>query len=149
MTDAGFKVEEGVHQGAVPSGYLYTLGQNRAMQNHCERVEAEGGGVTVILDDNTTAPREVIFTLAKQLAEDLALVGLELQPAKSKAFITEHLRDERWDELPGDVCNGTIEDEEGITHFGISACNIPIGTEGFVKTYLNQKKDSICRYRSS
>jgi len=95
MTDAGFKVEEGVHQGAVPSGYLYTLGQNRAMQNHCERVEAEGGGVTVILDDNTTlALREVIFTLAKQLAEDLALVGLELQPAKSKAFITEHLRKE-------------------------------------------------------
>ena len=55
MTDAGFQVEEGVHQGAVPSGYLYSLGaQNRAMQNHRERVEAEGGGVTVILDDNTT-----------------------------------------------------------------------------------------------
>ena len=145
MTDAGFQVEEGVHQGAVPSGYLYSLAQNCAMQNHRERVEAEGGGVTVIFDDNTTlAPREVIFTLAKQLAEDLALVlGLELQPAKSKTFITEHLQDERWDELRGDVCNGTIEDDEGITHFGISACNIPIGTEGFVKTYLNQKKDSI------
>ena len=30
MTDAGFKVEVGVgvHQGAVPSGYLYSLGQN-------------------------------------------------------------------------------------------------------------------------
>jgi hypothetical protein len=25
MTDAGFKVEEGVHQGAVPSGYLYSF----------------------------------------------------------------------------------------------------------------------------
>jgi len=60
----------------------------------------------------------VIFTLAKQLAEDLALVGfLELQPAKSMAYITEHLRDERWDELRGDVCNGTIEDDEGIAHF--------------------------------
>ena len=146
MIDAGFQVEEGVHQGAVPSGYLYSLAQNRAMQNHRERVEAEGGGVTVILDDNTTlAPREVIFTLAKQLADDLALVGLELQPAKSKTYITEHLRDERWDELRGDVCNGTIEDDEGNTHFGISACNIPIGTEGFVKTYLNQKKNDILK----
>jgi hypothetical protein len=87
----------------------------------------------------------VIFTLAKQLADDLALVGLELQPAKSKTYITKHLRDERWDELRGDVCNGTIEDDEGITHFGISACNIPIGTEGFVKTYLNQKKDGILK----
>ena len=48
--------------------------------------------MTVILDDNTTlAPREVIFTLAKQLADNLALVGLELQPEKSKTYITEHL----------------------------------------------------------
>jgi len=48
MTNAGFRVEEyGVHQRAVPSGYLYSLEQNRAiMQNHYERVvEAEGGGV--------------------------------------------------------------------------------------------------------
>ena len=48
MTNAGFRVEEyGVHQRAVPSGYLYSLKQNRAiMQNHHERVvEAEGGGV--------------------------------------------------------------------------------------------------------
>ena len=146
MTSAGFRVEEGVHQGAVPSGYLYSLGQNRAMQNHRERVEAEGGGVSVILDDNTTlAPREVIFTLTKQLADDLALVGLELQPAKSKAYITEHLRDARWDELRGDVSNGTIEDQEGNTHFGIAACNIPIGTEGFIKAYLYQKKESILK----
>ena len=84
----------------------------------------------------------MIFTLAKQLAEDLALFGLELQPLKSKAYIAEHLQDDCWDELRGDVCNGTIEDDEGTTHFGISACNIPIGTEGFVKTYLNQKKDN-------
>ena len=63
----------------------------------------------MILDDNTTlAPREVIFTLAKQLAEDIALVGLELQPAKSKAFIPKSPRDERWDEIRGDVRNGSI-----------------------------------------
>ena len=74
MQDLKSRKESIKELSQVPSGYLYTLGQNRAMQNHCERVEAEGGGVTVILDDNTTlAPREVIFTLAKQLAEDLAL----------------------------------------------------------------------------
>jgi hypothetical protein len=43
-----------------------------------------------------------------------------------------------------DVSNGTIEDQEGNTHFGIAACNIPIGTEGFIKAYyLYQKKESI------
>ena len=40
MIDAGFQVEEGVHQRAVPSGYLYSLNQNRAVRNHRERVEA-------------------------------------------------------------------------------------------------------------
>ena len=87
----------------------------------------------------------MIFTLTKQLADDLALVGLELQSANSKAYITEHLRDARWDELRGNVSNGTIEDQEGNTHFGIAACNIPIGTEGFIKAYLYQKKESILK----
>ena len=32
MTNADFRVEEGVrHQGAVPSGWQYSLGQNHAM----------------------------------------------------------------------------------------------------------------------
>jgi hypothetical protein len=73
----------------------------------------------------------------------LVISWLGVQPAKSKAYITEHLRDARLDELGGDVSNGTIEDQEGNTHFGIAACNIPIGTEGFIKAYLYQKKESI------
>ena len=87
MTDAEFKVEEGVHQGAVPSGYLYSLAQNRAMQNHRDRVEAEGGGVSVILDDNTTlAPTEVIFTLTKQLADDLAFSRFGIATSEIESF---------------------------------------------------------------
>jgi hypothetical protein len=90
MTDAGFRVKEGVHQGAIPSGRLYLLGQNNAMQNHRKRIEAVGGGVAVVLDDNMTiAPREEIFTLNKQVAKDLATVGLDLQPRKSNCYINE------------------------------------------------------------
>ncbi len=85
MTDAEFRVEEGVQQGAVPSGWLYLLGQNNAMQNHRKRTEAVGGRVTIVLDDNTTiAPKEDIFTLSKLLAKDLVTVRLKLQPYKSK-----------------------------------------------------------------
>jgi hypothetical protein len=41
------------------------------MQNHRMRTEAAGGGVTIVLDNNTTiAPKEDIFTLSKQLAKD-------------------------------------------------------------------------------
>ena len=100
MTDVGFRVEEGVQQGAVLSGWLYSLGQNSAMQNHRMRAEAVGGGVTVVLDDNTTiALKEDIFILSKQLAKDLVTVGLELQPHKSKCYIDEQHRDNRWNEL--------------------------------------------------
>jgi hypothetical protein len=141
MTDANFRVEEGVHQGAVPSGWSYSLGQNHAMQSHRARVEAIGGGVTVILDDNTTiAPREVLFNMTRQLAEDLSLVAVELQPHKSTCYINDNLRDETWDILRSKVKNGMIVDEDGNTHYGITTCNIPIGSRNFVKTYLESKK---------
>ena len=146
MIDANFRVEEGVHQDAVPSGWLCSLGQNHAMQSHRARVEAIGGGVTVILDNNTTiAPKEVIFDMTRQLAEDLSLVGLELQPHKSTCYINDNLRDKTWDILRGDVKNGTIVDEDGNTHYGITTCNIPIGSRNFVKTYLDSKKNSILK----
>ncbi len=59
MTDAGIRVKEGVQQGAVPSGWPYSLVQNNAMQNHRKRTEAVREGVTIVLDNDTTiAPKE-------------------------------------------------------------------------------------------
>jgi hypothetical protein len=116
------------------------------MQNHRTRTKAAGGGVTIVLDDNTTiAPKEDIFTLSKQLAEDLVTVGLKLQPHKSKRYIDEQHRDNRWKELQGIINNGTIEDEDGNVHYGITTCNISIGSETFVKIYLNQKINGLLK----
>ncbi len=96
-TDAGFRVEEGVQQGAVPSVWLYSPGQNNAKQNHRTRTEAVRGGVSIVLDDNTTiAPKKGIFTLIKWLFKDLATVGLNLQLHKFKCYIDERQRDDRW-----------------------------------------------------
>jgi hypothetical protein len=112
MSDAGFRVKEGVQQGAVPSSWLYSLGQNSAMQNLRTRTEAVGGGVTIVLDNNTTiVPKVDIFTFSKQLAKDLATVGLNLKPHKSKCYIDKHHRDVRWNKLRRIINNGTIEDE--------------------------------------
>jgi hypothetical protein len=88
----------------------------------------------------TLVPREVIFTLTKQLE-------LHQRNQKLTSLSISEMRAGRWDELRGDVSNGTIEDQEGNTntHFGIAACNIPIGTEGFIKAYLYQKKESILK----
>ncbi len=109
MTDAGFRVKEGVQQEAVPSSWLYSLGQNNATQNHRKRPEAVGRGVTIVLNDNTTiTPNEDIFTLSKQLAKDLATVGLKLQPHTSKCYIGKGHRDDRWNKLRGIINNGTL-----------------------------------------
>ena len=34
---------------------------------------------------------------------------------------------------------------DGKTLHGVTACNMPIGEEGFVKSYLDQKKNKITR----
>jgi hypothetical protein len=47
--------------------------------------------------------------------------------------------------LQGIINNGTIEDKDGNVHYGITTCNIPIGSETFMKTYLNQKMNSILK----
>jgi hypothetical protein len=85
------------------------------------------------------------------LAKDLATVRLELQPHKSKCYIDEQHRDDRWNELQGIIIinNGTVEDEDGNVHYGITTCNIPIGSESFVKTYLNKKMNSILKGTTS
>jgi hypothetical protein len=96
----------------------------------------------------TTPPshwRKDIFTLSEQLAEDLATVGLKLQPHKSKCYIDEWHRDYRWNELRGIISNGTIEDDDRNVHYGITTCNIPIGSVTFVKTYPNQKMNGILK----
>jgi hypothetical protein len=120
------------------------------MQNHRARTEAVGGGVTIVLDDKTTiASKEDIFTLSKQLAKDLATVGLELQPHKYKCYIDKQHSDDRWNKLQGIINNDTIEDEDGYVDYGITTCNIPIGSEIFVKTYLTQKMNSILKGSTS
>jgi hypothetical protein len=146
MTDAGFRVKEGVQQGAVPSRWLYSLGQNSAMQNHRTRTEAVRGGVIIVLNNNTTiATKEDIFTLSKQLAKDLATVRLKLQPHKSKCYIDKQHRDDRWNKLWGIINKVRIEYEDGNVHYSITTCNILVRSETFVKTYLNQKMNGILK----
>ncbi len=50
-----------------------------------------------IMDDNyTIGPPSIIFESSRILKEDLAMVGLELQPSKSKCFIAEEYRNDEW-----------------------------------------------------
>ena len=104
-----------------------------------------------IIDDNySLGPPEVIFQANKDFAHALKDVGLELQPAKSKCYISEEHRDEQWNTLRGNIPNGTLKDKEGadILEGGrpmhdISVCNVPVGSEIYVKNYLSKKAHKI------
>ena len=67
-------------------------------------------------------------------------MGLRLQPAKSQCYIAEALRNEEWNTARGNIPNGMLKDAageeirvDGASLYGITTCNIPIGSELFVK----------------
>jgi len=86
----------------------------------------------------------------RQLKEDLKEAGLELQPKKSKCHIHEDFKDEEWDRLRGEIEDGILRTEGGeeVRSFGelargMTVCNVPIGSEEFVRGYLQQKLKKI------
>ncbi len=48
-----------------------------------------------------------------------------------------------WERIGGHTENEIVNDDDGITHYGLSICNIPIGSDYYVKTYLQKKKNRI------
>ena len=145
VIDAGFKSCEGFDQGALEAGPFFALTVNPAFQNMHQTLAEKGGGVLAIMDDHyAMADPETLSEANNKLKSDLKVVGLDLQPKKSACYIREGLRDERWDEFRGEIPNGKLDDEdEECVDFGIEICNVPFGTEGFVKGYLNKKQTRI------
>ena len=97
-----------------------------------------------IIDNNyLLGPPNRIFPIKDALASDLAEVGLELQPRKSKCYIADEYRDAEWDRLRGEVPNGVLKEtngdvilKDGLPIHGITACNVPVGSAEFTKGYL-------------
>lgn len=90
--------------------------------------------------------------LASLQADLLLTCGLELQPQKSAAYIAEEFRDGDFEALrtAAGIPNSLLLDEDGepiIAHGqpvrGITVCNIPVGSAGFIETYLARKQASI------
>lgn len=84
------------------------------------------------------APPAILFPVFKavKIDLDLAVKGFEVQPAKSKCYINEEYRNDAWDQLREECPNGDKA-------FRLSVCDVSVGYEGYVKAYLNEKKDKI------
>ena len=88
---------------------------------------------------------EHIFSANETFVENLANVGLVLQPKKSKCYIREGSREAEWDAARGGIPNRGLDDSQNDENaiFGITTCNIPIGSEAFVNECLKQKSAKI------
>jgi hypothetical protein len=102
--------------------------------------------VNLCLDDNyIIGPKEEIFEACKGFAADLTDVGLEFQPGKLACYMAEEFCTTEWDSLQGDIPNGLITDAHGNLTFGLAVCNVPVGSEAFVKAHLAWKGTHIRR----
>ena len=131
---------EEVHQGAVKSSWFFAINMERAFKYLHQFLAPRGVGVMAIINDNyVMGPPAVIFPTNDPFAENLKKVGLQLWPAKSKCFVNEAHRDDRWDRLRGSIPNGTITDNSGTKYNGFTVYNVPIGQREYV-TELRHKK---------
>ena len=97
------------------------------------------------MDDNyAMRPPSVVFPANEQLMSDLVIVGLELQPTKSCCYIDTAHRNNKWHRLQGDIPEGALKDGaevilvDGQPLYGMSVCNVPVGTARYVGGYLEQ-----------
>jgi hypothetical protein len=141
LVTAPFKMEEGVQQGAVESGWLFSFGANPACQ-WCNRLLVKhGGAITAIVNDNyINRPPAQAFEANRIIAEDLNEVGLELEPVKSKCHLDAAHRDNEWDRMRDGIPNGvpkTAADEvvmvNGSPVYGMTVCNVPARSQEFVE----------------
>ena len=77
---------------------------------------------------------------------------MKVNPEKSKYYIECTHMGARWDEFRGDIPNGTLSDAsgalimtDGAPLFGLTTCNVPIGTTPFVKGYLKERQEKIVK----
>lgn len=88
LMTAPFQVSEGVHQGTVESGWIFSLGVKKPFQRCNRTLTEQGGGMTAIINDNyTVGPPEIAFAANRTLAEELKEVGLKMKNSKSKCHI--------------------------------------------------------------
>ncbi|EJK64395.1 hypothetical protein THAOC_14871, partial [Thalassiosira oceanica] len=154
VSSAPFRIEEGVQQGAVESLYMFGLSVNKPYRRARARLAEGGGAITAIVDDHyLLAKPRLAFQVLESLKADLQLTcGLELQPRKSAAYINEAFRDDDFEAMrvAAGIPDSLLLDRDGepvLVHGqqvrGITVCNIPVGSAGFVDAYLTRKQASI------
>ena len=111
-----------------------------------------GGAATAIIDDNyAMGPPSVIFPANEQLKTDQAVIGLELQPAKSYCYIDVAHQDLEWHWLRGEIPEGVLHDGAEVImvnkqpSHGMSVYNVLVGTADYVGGYLEQRLGMITR----
>ena len=128
------------------TGPMGPVGKQDVLSDNNSCYIVRPGVVTAIMDDSyALGPPAAVFAASDQLSTDLAKVGLALQPAKSCCYTAEAHRSDSWHELRGDVPEGVLKSGDtavlvdGRRLHGLSVCNVPVGSPGYVQGYLAQR----------
>ena len=86
----------------------YNMAEFQELNN---TLAVNGGAVTTIINDNyLLVNMSDIFPANETFVEDLAVVSLQLQPAKSQCYIREGLQGTEWDTVRRNIPNGVLKD---------------------------------------
>ena len=110
----------------------------------------QGRGLTAIIADNyIVGPPVIAFEANIALLDDLKEVGLKLNLTKSKCHIDSAFRDDTWEHMRGNIPNGVLQKAHGEVMInngepmhGMRVCNVPVGSQNFVKGYLDQRMEN-------
>ena len=113
----------------------------------------QGGGLTVIIDDNyIIGPPVIAFETNRTLVEDPREVGFKLNAKKSKRHIDSAFRDDAWEHMRGNIPNGVLKKANGEVMMvnsepmhKMTVCNVPVGSQDFVEGYLDQRMKTILK----
>ena len=146
MTKARFAAMEDEKQGDMEAMLNFCLGINRSNKLTLESIRQKSGWLLAGADDiYILGPPDVPFKEVKLHEERLKLIGLEPNYSKMKCFIDEEHRNKTYHqarEATG-IAEGTVENENGETFYGVKAYGVPIGTKEYIAHWLELKSKKI------
>ena len=130
--------EEGVQQGLPLSSAAFALGIHDEVVAADELLATEGGAARFGQDDGYFfgPPDVVLEALARFEQQIVANTGCKLTRSKCWLYAQGNAVPENCD-IPA----GSIQEEDGTSHYGITVYNVPIGEPGYVREALREKAE--------
>ena len=151
---AGIHKEEGVDQGCVSASFLYSMGINPLLQD-IKNILGNDGFVKFFADDgNLAAPTENMINVIKLMSSNGPSLGYTMNKTKGKYLMgrctSEQEAIEKKNYLislnfapPDSIIIHPSNRQENNAIYGTVAVGTPIGTDAFIKNFMQKKLEEL------